>query len=262
MCLKTGLMRQRSIYDNMFDQKILCDFYRGSIAHNLHIGGGEKFPTDDTDTMVVYVYPKQYYLTLESFHHVKEVFEEKHDDIDVVGYEIKKMFHLLSQMNPNVLPALYTREQDFTTLSPEWKLIREKRDIFINKTRIRDVFLGYAKAQYRRMIDKKSWFGYMGAKRKELYEKLGYDAKYASHSIRRLRMGGEFLRDGAPVVYREADRDELIAIKQGEWTLENIQKLYAQEMLNVEQAYGQSKLQDKATKHKVNKLLFEVMESL
>lgn len=254
-------MRNKSIYNDMHEKKVLAEFYRGSIAHNMYVGDpNNEFPSDDQDMMAVYHFPKQYYFTLEDFHRSQDVFEEKHEDIDVVGYEIKKMFHLLSGLNPNTTPALYTREQDFTILTPAWRHVMENRDIFVHKTRIRDVYFGYAQAQYRRMVDKKSWFGYMGAKRKSLYEKIGYDAKYAAHSIRLMRMGQEFLKDGVPQVWRENDREELLEIKEGKWSLERIQVLYADEMANLERAFRDSKLPNKDTKHAVNKLLFEVME--
>jgi len=262
--LKTGsLGKDQSIYNKMFEKVVIAEFYRGSIAHNMFISDPEnEFPSDDQDVMVVYHYPIQYYWTLESYHQNKDVFEEKHEDIDVVGYEIKKMFHLLSGLNPNTTPSLYTREQDFTQLSPTWKYVMENRDVFIKKSLIRDVYFGYAQDQYRRMVDKKSWFGYMGAKRKNLYEKIGYDAKYAAHAIRLMRMGQEFLRDGMPQVFRENDRDELLEIKEGKWSLEKIQSLYSMEMLNLEKEFRKSKLPEKDTKHSVNKLLYEVMEMI
>ena len=54
--------------------------------------------------------------------------------------------------------------------------------------------------------------GYMGEKRKRLVEKFGYDTKNASHLIRLLRMGMEFLVDGELHVERE-DAKELLRIK-------------------------------------------------
>lgn len=252
--------RDKSIYENMFEKNIVAEFYRGSIAHNMYIGDpSNPFPSDDKDVMVVYAYPIQYYLTLESYNQAKDVFEKKYEDIDVVGYELKKMFHLLAGLNPNATPALFTKDEYFGKLSDAWKFVRENRGVFTHRTRIRDVYLGYAQAQYRRMIDKKSWFGYMGAKRKTLYESLGYDAKYASHSIRLLRIGCEYLTLGEPQVFRTTDREELLEIKEGKWSLEKIQQLYAAEMLNLEKAFRESKLPDKDTKHNVNKLLYEVM---
>lgn len=255
--------KDKSIYNDMFDQKVLAEFYRGSIAHNMYVGDKDNpFPSDDQDVMVVYHYPIQYYFTLEDFNRVKDSFEEKNEDVDVVGYEIKKMFHLLHGLNPNTTPALFTRESDFTKLTPAWKHVMENRDVFTHRTRIRDVYFGYAQAQYRRMIDKKSWFGYMGAKRKTLYETIGYDAKYASHAIRLMRMGQEFLRDGMPQVFREHDRGELLEIKEGKWKIQRVQELYSAEMLNLEKEFRCSKVNNKDTKHDVNKLMYEVMEML
>jgi len=65
--------------------------------------------------------------------------------------------------------------------------------------------------------------GYMGARRKELVKRVGYDSKNAAHLIRLLRMGIEFLNDGNLVVSRP-DRDELLAIKRGEWPLDQVKQ--------------------------------------
>ena len=74
-------------------------------------------------------------------------------------------------------------------------------------------FLGYAISQMKKMSGG-SYMGYMGTKRKQLFDKFGYDPKNAAHMIRLLRMGNEFLRTGELVTYRP-DREELIEIKCG-----------------------------------------------
>lgn len=48
------------------------------------------------------------------------------------------------------------------------------------------------------------------------------NTKNAAHCIRLLRMGVEALETGQLNVYRERDRDELLAIKRGEWALERV----------------------------------------
>lgn len=62
---------------------------------------------------------------------------------------------------------------------------------------------------------------YMGEKRRAMVEEFGFDTKNASHLIRLLRMGTEFLRTGELVVFRP-DASELLAIKHGEWSLEKV----------------------------------------
>jgi predicted nucleotidyltransferase len=66
--------------------------------------------------------------------------------------------------------------------------------------------------------------GYMGEKRKKMVREFGYDVKNASHLIRLLRMGKEFLETGVLRVHRTEDAEELIGIKQGRWTLEEVKR--------------------------------------
>lgn len=73
-----------------------------------------------------------------------------------------------------------------------------------------------------RTLHRQHFAGYMGAKRKALVERHGYDCKNAAHLIRLMRMCVEFLDTGALRVYRH-DAQELIAIKQGQWTLAQVQ---------------------------------------
>lgn len=71
-------------------------------------------------------------------------------------------------------------------------------------------------------IRSKYFSGYMGNKRRGLVETHGYDTKNAAHLIRILRMGIEFITDGYMHVERE-DKLELLAIKNGKWSLEKVQ---------------------------------------
>lgn len=66
--------------------------------------------------------------------------------------------------------------------------------------------------------------GYMGDKRKRLVLEHGYDSKNAAHCIRLLRMCKEFLATGEMVVYRESDAVELLDIKRGKWTLDQVKE--------------------------------------
>ena len=63
---------------------------------------------------------------------------------------------------------------------------------------------------------------YMGAKRKALVDKFGFDAKNAAHSIRILSMGVEYLETGELKVRRTHDRQKIMDIKTGKWSLEEI----------------------------------------
>jgi hypothetical protein len=68
--------------------------------------------------------------------------------------------------------------------------------------------------------------GYMGDKRKQLVLEHGYDSKNAAHLIRLLRMAVEFFQTGEMLVKRP-DREELLAIKRGVWSLGDVKDLAA-----------------------------------
>ena len=74
-----------------------------------------------------------------------------------------------------------------------------------------------------RKLHRKFFSGYMGEKRKALVREFSYDVKNAAHLIRLLRMGIEFLETGVLQVLRP-DAEELITIKQGKWTLEQVKE--------------------------------------
>lgn len=251
--------RTTSIYDKMFDKIVLMESYRGSQAHGTEIKPDEKWGTDDIDYITVYAYPKQYYLTLEGYNHAKEFYERMEGEIDEVGYELRKMFSMLSTLNPNVLNALYLRKQDYLKLTPAWEYVIANRDVFLSKVLIRDRYIGYAKAQLHKMDGSGAYRGYMGAKRKQMVKEVGYDTKNASHLIRLLRMGTEFLKDGVMQVYRP-DREELIAIKQGKYTIETIHKMADELFAEMERVYEKSTIPEHNNKYDINKLLYETME--
>lgn len=73
-----------------------------------------------------------------------------------------------------------------------------------------------------------SWKKNRNEARGELEEQFGYDTKHAMHLVRLLRMGVEALRDGEIIVKRP-DAEELLAIRDGLWTYEEVVK-YATEM--------------------------------
>lgn len=100
--------------------------------------------------------------------------------------------------------------------------------------------------------------GYMGAKRKELVDKFGFDCKNASHLIRLLRMGIEFLREGVLHVHRH-DARELVAIKAGEWPLEKVREEADRLFKRAEQAYDECKFPNEPDREAVNNLLVGIL---
>lgn len=204
--------------EQSFDPKarLILYGYRGSIAHGMYIPPEEEMGTDDVDWMGVCVAPIDYYFGLRTFENM-ESFEGKDD---IVIYDIRKFFRILMKGNPNVLSFLWNDPSMFTQVDQCGKMILDNKELFSSQAAFY-AFQGYAQSQLHKM-DQGVYQGYMGAKRKGIVDQFGYDTKNASHLIRLLRLGIEFITTGKLTVKRTYDRDELIAIKRGQWSREKV----------------------------------------
>lgn len=243
-------------------KKLLGDFepgvflagYVGSISHGTYIPKTEPNAIDDKDVMGIMVPPKRYYLGL----HTIEQLEKKVGEWDVVVYEARKMFRLLLKNNPNVLGILWLPEQCYIKKTPEGQALIDVRDMFLSKACFAP-FCGYAKAQLYKM-EHMAYEGYMGAKRKELVGRFGYDTKNAAHLIRLLRMGIEALTEGVLHVARH-DAQELKEIKSGQWTLEQVKAEAQRLFLLMDEAFVRSKLREKPDAERAEKMLIEIVSN-
>jgi predicted nucleotidyltransferase len=116
--------------------------------------------------------------------------------------------------------------------------------------------------------DKDMWSNYWtwkknrNEKRSELEEKYGYDTKHAMHLVRLLRMGAEALETGILHV-RRPDAAELLAIRNGSWSYEDIVE-YAERMDKRvrEELYVATKLPKKPDIHYAAELVMRVQDSV
>jgi len=236
---------------NLVNQIILLG-YRGSIADGTYIpnrDGG----IDDKDVIGMCVPPKEYYFGLNKF----EQHERFQEEWDVIVYSIAKYFRLLLKNNPNVMNLLWLPEKHYLFKNSYGQRIIDNRDVFVSKFAYKS-FGGYAHGQLHRMTHG-AHQGYMGEKRKKLVEKWGFDLKNACTLIRLLKMGMEFLITGELQVDRP-EKHQLIEIKKGLWTLEQVKKRADELFVGLEQAFIKSKLPNKPNYDKANKLLIEITE--
>jgi len=96
-------------------------------------------------------------------------------------------------------------------------------------------------------------------KRKRLLEKFGYDTKNAAHLIRLMRMAIEFLQTGFLIVKRP-DREELLEIKKGQWSLEQVKQEATVLFQKAKIAYEQSALPHKPDELAINELCVTLCE--
>ncbi len=105
-----------------------------------------------------------------------------------------------------------------------------------------------------------NWKQTRNAKRSALEEKYGYDTKHAYHLVRLIRMCREVLMTGKVIVKRP-DREELLAIRNGAWTYEELLAFAESEELLLNELYNTStvlpKVPDQA---KLDNLCIELVE--
>lgn len=120
-------------------------------------------------------------------------------------------------------------------------------------------FIGYAHGQLHRMTHMATDEAYMGAKRRELVDRYGFDVKNAAHLIRLLRMGIEFMVTGELIVARP-DNNELLEIKRGEWTLDRVKAESDRLFVLASEAFVSSPLRSsKPDRDAINRLCIDVV---
>jgi len=223
------------------------------MAHGTYILGH----IDDVDVLVVVVPNIEYYFGLRKFGRQGTKVAQQ-GRWDITTHEVRKFIGLCAKGNPNVLSALWIEKEDILVETDAGWHLRQHRDLFSTK-RAYNAFAGYANSQLQRMTVVGKYQGYMGARRKALVDKFGYDPKNASHLIRLLRVGIGLLETGTMTVKRP-DAAELIAIKNGEWSLRQVRS-YAEELFGMaKEARDRSVLPDYPDMDAVNRLCVEVVE--
>lgn len=230
--------------------------WRGSIAHGTYQPKMDEKELDDKDLLGVCLGSFDTYFGLQHFEQKQIEYRKEEIIWDSVVYELRKMANLLLGCNPNVMSLLWLEPQHYIFKTELGERLIKNRNLFVSK-RAYHSFNGYAYGQFKRMTHFKT-DGQMGAKRKMLVEKFGYDTKNASHLVRILRMGIEFLREGELHVLR-ADGPQLLEIKNGKYTLEKVKELAEDLFKRAEAAYDESKLPNNPDYEAVNKLVTEIV---
>ena len=227
--------------------------YRGSVAH-----GTAGDIIDDVDIGGVFIPPKSHYFGLTRLNHVERIGVA--GKYDFALFEIKKYFRLLLKSNPNVLSLLWLPQNLYIVQSDWGKQLLENRSLFMSKHLYKS-FGGYAYGQLRRMTHPCTNQAFQGKKRRERFERFGYDCKNAAHLIRLLRMGIESLVTGEINVARH-DAKQLKEIKAGEWTLGQVETEAERLQKLLDEAFVKSALPAKPDYKKAEMLLMDILSSV
>lgn len=175
---------------------------------------------------------------------------------DVVLYTLPKFIKLALGANPNILDTLFCPDDCVVRSSAVAQELRSMASSFLSK-RVYHTFAGYAHHQLLKM---RNPGGRHGAHRHRV-EQYGYDTKHASHIVRLYRMGYEMLTEGV-VRVRRPDADELLAIKQGAWSLEQLEQFATDMKSQLEAAYRHSALPDHPDSYAIVNWLMNVQENM
>lgn len=241
-----------------FVDKSILFGYRGSQAHGTWRPPTDPTSIDDVDLMGATIGPIEQYLGFPGQETWERMEQETSTGLlyDIVVYDIRHFVRLLCKCNPNVLGMLWLKPNYYTHLTNHGRLLIENRDLFSSKEAYNS-FTGYAYSQLHKMTHG-AHQGYMGDKRKKLVDEFGYDTKNASHLIRILKMGIEFMATGQLNVMRE-DNIYLVDIKKGLFTLKYIQDEANRLFQVAETALANSKLPDKVDQKKAEALLVKIL---
>ncbi|MCB9764017.1 MAG: nucleotidyltransferase domain-containing protein [Alphaproteobacteria bacterium] len=107
----------------------------------------------------------------------------------------------------------------------------------------------------------RTWVQHRNPARAELEARFGYDTKHALHLVRLLRMGAEILETGRLQV-RRPDAEELLAIKRGAWTYDQLMAHADALEARVAQAAEASTLPPNPDLDRLNRLCVEIVEEV
>lgn len=172
---------------------------------------------------------------------------------DCTVYNIVKYFSLLMVSNPNMVDSLLTPDQCIIHKSPISDLVRSERKLFLHKGAYHK-FLGYAHSQLNKLDNKQPQ---KSEKRRRLIRDHGFDSKYAYHLVRLMRECEQILQGDLQL---DNNVQELRAIRDGEWSLQQVKDVFHQGASRLEDLYKSSSLQYSPDVQKIKQLLLKCLE--
>ncbi|PHS03681.1 MAG: nucleotidyltransferase [Blastopirellula sp.] len=210
---------QLEINEQDWSQYIVYRCKVGSKAYGL------SHEESDDDVRGIFIPPANLHWSL---YKVPEQLEFLEGSQDEVFWEIEKFVKLALKANPTFLEVLWTPivlEESETSIA-----LRSIRDAFLSK-HLYKTYSGYVLSQFRRMTN--------------AYKNSGtFKVKHAMHLIRLLLSGIHALKTGEVLVDVSEHREELLAIRAGERTFQQIRERAFQLEAEFLNAFEQTNLPD------------------
>jgi predicted nucleotidyltransferase len=171
---------------------------------------------------------------------------------DLTFFGIVKFFALAMENNPNVIDSLFTPANCVLHSTRIGNLVRENRRLFLHKGAW-PRFKGYAYSQLHKLAIKRP-----RGKRAELVAEHGFDTKFGYHVVRLIGEVEQILVEGDIDLQR--NREQLKAIRRGEWSEERLRRWFAEKESHLERAYAESTLRATPDEGRIRALLLECLE--
>lgn len=185
-------------------------------------------------------------------HHIHERDTGKEYDLNV--YSIIKYFKLVMENNPNMIDSLFTPSNMVIQSTKIANMVRDERKSFLHKGSWHK-FKGYAYGQMQKMKTKEPD---KGSKRYAMIEKFGFDVKFAYHVVRLMDEVEQILMTGD--INLQQNREQLKAIRRGDWTLQQIEEHFLRKEKDLESLYITSTLPKYPDEKKIRQLLMDCLE--
>lgn len=210
------------------DGLILYRCVVGSRAYGLDTDGS------DTDVRGIYAAPPE---MLWSLFGAPEQFED--NEAQSCYWELQKFLVMALKANPNVLECLYSPLVE--KITPMGERLLALRDRFLSQM-VFQTFNGYALSQFKKL-------------EQDLRNHGEVRWKHAMHLLRLLLTGAATLRQGRVPVRVEADRDRLLAVKQGSIPWSEVEAWRQDLHRDFEIALGETRLPERPDYDAVNDFL-------
>jgi predicted nucleotidyltransferase len=185
-------------------------------------------------------------------HHIIE--KDTRKEYDITVFNIIKFFQLCLENNPNMIDCLFTRDNCVITSTKISDHVRDNRRIFLHKGSWHK-FKGYSYSQMHKMRIKNPD---ADSVRLASVQKYGYDVKFAYHVVRLLNEVEQIMVEQDLDLMK--NNEQLKAIRNGEWTMEQVEQYFHDKEKSLEEIYSKSTLRHSADEPAVKKVLMECLE--
>ncbi len=198
--------------------------------------------TSDDDRRGVFLPPAE--LTWSLFKPPEQI-EYKTDGVEEVCWELEKYLLLALQANPNILETLWS---PVVLLADEiGRELLALRGAFLSR-HLYKTYSGYVLSQFRLM--------------RRNHERTGtFKVKHAMHLVRLLHSGIHALRTGDILVDVGEHREELLRIRRGELTFDEVSRLALELDQQFQETFTTTRLPERPDYDRVNRFLVQARRS-